>query len=354
MSRKRVLAGVAATLTITLGLAACGSGGGIEGGGAEGGGGGGSAETVFRLAFNQTEEHPQYKAAMQMGEDLYEATDGRYGIEVYANELLGTQSDVVNNVSEGSVEMMLIGGPLMESFNPDFVVFNLPYMFASQEAQAAVFADTAATGELFASIEESKNITVVAGLFAGVRNVYNNERPVRTPEDLAGLRLRVQQSDSQVAMIEAMGGVASPMGQGEVYTALQSGVLEGAENNETVYNSLKHDEVAKYYSYTEHLMIPDYLLMNTDVLAQMSEEDRAAFTELVPALVEDANTGFFEFIETSRAASEENGAEFNEDVDVEAFRQRVAPLVEESIDNDVKQGLYDAVQQYNEQYPAES
>lgn len=353
MSRKRVLAGVAATLTITLGLAACGSGGGIEGG-ESGGGGGGSAETVFRLAFNQTEEHPQFKAAQKMGEDLSAATDGRYGIEVYANELLGPQSDVVNNVSEGSVELMLIGGPLMESFNPDFVVFNLPYMFDSQEAQAAVFADTEVTGELFSSIEESKNITVVAGLFAGVRNVYNSERPITKPEDLDGLKLRVQQSDSQVAMIEAMGAVASPMSQGEVYTALQSGVLDGAENNETVFNSLKHDEVASYYSYTQHLMIPDYLLMNTDILAGMSEEDRAAFTELVPSLVEDANTGFFEFIDSSRAASEENGAEFNEDVDVEAFRQRVAPLVEETIDNDVKQGLYDAVQRYNEQFPAAS
>ncbi|MBZ2199637.1 TRAP transporter substrate-binding protein [Occultella gossypii] len=358
MTRKKVLATAAAALTITLGLAACGSGGGIDGGDGDGADGGDidvtSADTVWRLAFNQTEEHPQFIAAVELGEALYEATDGRYGIEVYANELLGTQADVVNNVSEGSVEMMYIGGPVMESFNEDFIVFNLPYMFASIEAQSAVFADTEVTGDLFASIEESKGITVLAALFAGVRNVYNAERPIVEPEDLDGLKLRVQQSDSQVRMIELMGGVASPMGQGEVYTALQSGVLDGAENNETVYNALNHDEVAEYYSYTRHLMIPDYLLMNTDILADMSDEDREAFLGLVPDLVESANTGFLEFIDESIAASEEAGAQFNDDVNVEAFRERVAPLVEESISNPVRQDLFDSIQEYNEQFPAGS
>lgn len=364
MTRKKVLATTAAALAITLGLAACGSGGGIDGGtgdggdGGDGGGGGdvdvSSADTVWRLAFNQTEEHPQYIAAVELGEALYEATDGRYGIEVYANELLGTQADVVNNVSEGSVEMMYIGGPVMESFNEDFIVFNLPYVFDSQEAQAAVFADAEVTGELFSSIEESQNITVLAALFAGVRNVYNAERPIVEPEDLDGLKLRVQQSDSQVRMIELMGAVASPMGQGEVYTALQSGVLDGAENNETVFNALNHDEVATYYSYTRHLMIPDYLLMNTDILAEMSDEDREAFLGLIPDLVESANTGFLDYIETSRTASEDRGAEFNDDVNIPAFQERVAPLVEESINNPVRQDLFDAIQEYNDQYPSGS
>lgn len=370
MKSKKFLVAAAAGVAMTLTLAACGSGssGGSESSSSSSGEAsessesaeGGedidvsSAETVWRLAFNQTEQHPQYLAAVQLGKDLYEATDGRYGIEVYANELLGTQADVVNNVSEGSVEMMYIGGPVMESFNQDFIVFNLPYMFASQEAQAGVFADEEVTGDLFASIEDSKDITVLAALFAGVRNVYNADRPIVEPEDLSGLKLRVQQSDSQVRMIELMGAVASPMGQGEVYTALQSGVLDGAENNETVYNALNHDEVAKYYSYTQHLMIPDYLLINTSALEGMSEEDRAAFEELIPSLVESANTGFLDFIETSKAASEERGATFNDDVNVEAFRERVAPLVEESINNDVRQGLYDAVQEYNEQFPGNS
>jgi tripartite ATP-independent transporter DctP family solute receptor len=357
MKRSKLFTTMAATAVAAMTLAACGGGGGAGGAAeeepaADGGGGGAvdvsDAETVFKLAFNQTDQHPQYIAAEQLGQDLYEATDGRYAIEVYPNEELGTQADVVQNLSDGTVEMMYIGGPVMESFNEDFIVFNLPYMFDSPEAQASVFNDPEVVGDLYSSVEESKNITVLAGLHAGVRNVYNSKRPITEPADLEGLKIRVQQSDSQVAMIEAMGAVASPLGQGEVYSALQTGALDGAENNETVFDALKHSEVAKYYSYTRHLMIPDYLLINTQVLEEMPEEDREAFLGLIPDAVEEANAGFVEFAEESRAASEEIGAEFNDDVDVEAFEEAVAPLVEDSINNDVRQALFDAVQAANE------
>jgi tripartite ATP-independent transporter DctP family solute receptor len=355
MKRSKLFMTMATATVAAMTLAACGGGGGgdAEDGETAAAGGGGAvdvsdAETMFKLAFNQTDQHPQYIAATQLGEDLYEATDGRYAIEVYPNEELGTQSDVVQSVSDGSVEMMFIGGPVMESFNEDFIVFNLPYVFDSIEAQAAVLNDQEVVSELYSSVEDSKNISVLAGLHAGVRNVYNSVKPIKEPADLEGLKIRVQQSDSQVAMIEAMGAVASPMGQGEVYSALQTGALDGAENNETVFDALKHDEVAKYYSYTRHLMIPDYLLINTQILEGMPEEDREAFLELIPGAVEQANEGFVDFVDESRTAAEGLGAEFNDDVDVAAFEETVAPLVEESINNDVRQALFDAVEASNE------
>ncbi|MFP5417303.1 MAG: TRAP transporter substrate-binding protein [Actinomycetes bacterium] len=346
MQPKRIAAALLAGAT-AFALAACTSGASP----APGASGGAAQTTTFRLAFNQTEQHPQYIAADNLGKKLSDATDGRYTIEVFANETLGTQSDVVQNVSDGSVEMMYIGGPVMESFNQDFIVFNLPYMFASQEAQAAVFSDDAVMGDLKKSIEGSKSITVLGALHAGVRNVYAT-KAVRTPEDMNGLKVRVQQSDSQVKMLNLMGGVASPMGQGEVYTALQSGVLDGAENNETVYNALKHDEVAKFYSYTQHLAIPDYLLMSTQALEAMPEADRQALLDLIPETITEANDGFLKFAADSKAASEANGATFVTDVDTAAFKARVQPLVQESINNPVRQALYDAVQTANEAHPA--
>ncbi len=341
MQAKKIAAALVAGIT-ALALSACGNG--IAGGG-EGGSGG--AETVFRLAFNQTEQHPQFKAAEELGKKLKEATDGRYSIEVFANETLGSQNEVVQQVSDGAVDMMYIGGPVMESYNQDFIVFNLPYMFDSQEAQAKVFSDDAVMGDLKKSVESTKKITVLGALHAGTRNVYNAKQPIKTPADLAGLKIRVQQSDSQVKMIQDMGGVASPMGQGEVYTALQSGVLDGAENNETVFNALKHDEVAKYYSYTRHLMIPDYLIMSTDILNKMPEADRAALLKLIPETVETANKGFLEFVDESKTASEAAGAQFNDDVDVAAFKSATESLVKASINNPVRQKLYDAVQKAN-------
>ena len=324
---------------VSLALAACG-----------GSGAGGGGKTEFKLAFNQTEEHPQYAAGVEFGKRLEQATGGRYSIRVYPNEQLGGQADVIQNLSDGTVEMMWVGGPVLESYNKDFAVFNLPYVFDSVEAQGAILSDTGLLGGLYASIEDSKRITVLAGVHAGVRNVYNSKHAIRTPEDLKGLKIRVQQSDSQVKMIESMGAVASPMGQGDVYSALQGGVLDGAENNETVFNALKHDEVAKYYSYTKHLMIPDYMLISTKALQGMSKEDREAFLALIPDIQDMADEGFVKFAEESKAKSEAAGAQFNEDADTAAFKALVQPLVETSVgENDLRKKLYEAIQQANDE-----
>lgn len=340
MKATKIAAALVAGFT-ALTLAACGNGIAGAGAGTQGG------KTTFRLAFNQTEQHPQFKAAEALGKKLEAATNGRYSIEVFANETLGSQNEVVQDVSGGTVDMMYIGGPVMESFNQDFIVFNLPYMFSSAEAQAKVFADDAVMGDLKKSIESTKHITVLGALHAGTRSVYNSKRPIQTPADMANLKLRVQQSDSQIKMIQDMGAVGSPMGQGEVYTALQSGVLDGAENNETVFNALKHDEVAKYYSYTRHLMIPDYLIMSTEALNKMDEADRKALLGLIPDAVSFANKEFLEFVAESKAKSEKGGAQFNDDVDIAAFKARTEGLVKASINNPVRQKLYDAVQKAN-------
>lgn len=346
---KVILTGVVGL--VSLSLAACGGGGSSSGGGSAGADSG--KQVVFKLAFNQTDQHPQYLAGVEFGKRLEEATDGRYSIKVYPNEQLGTQADVIQNLSNGTVEMMYVGGPVMEGFNKDFAVYNLPYMFDSVQAQQQVFRDPDLNDELFASVEESKNITVLAALFAGVRNIYNSKHAVRTPDDLTGLKIRVQQSDSQVRMIELMGAVASPMGQGDVYSALPTGVLDGAENNETVFNALKHDEVAKYYSYTRHLMIPDYLLISTKALNAMDDADRQALLDLVPEIQKLADDGFQDFIAESKANSESIGAQFNDDVDTAAFKQRVQPLVEETVNaNDVRKTLYAAIQEANAAHPA--
>lgn len=336
---------------VSLGLAACGGGGSSSGSGSADAGSG--ATKVFKLAFNQTDQHPQYAAGVELGKRLEEVTDGRYSVKVYPNEQLGGQADVIQNLSNGTVELMWVGGPVLEGFNKDFVVFNLPYVFDSVDAQFAVLSDQEALEPLFTSIEDSKQITVLAGVNAGVRNVYNSKHAVRTPEDLNGLKIRVQQSDSQVRMIELMGAVASPMNNGETYSAMQTGVLDGAENNEVTWDALKHSEVAKYYSYTRHLIIPDYLLMSTKALDAMSPEDQAALMELLPEIQKIANDGFAAFTQESIDHATSIGAQFNDDVDVAAFKARVQPLVDESVnENDVRKGLYDLIQQANAANPA--
>ncbi|WIY81738.1 TRAP transporter substrate-binding protein [Propionimicrobium sp. PCR01-08-3] len=335
-------AGLAATIgLICLGITACGGSGDASNGG--------GATTIWKLAFNQTEDHPQFKAAEQLGELLDDATDGRYTIKPYANEQLGSQTQAITNVSDGTIEMIWASSGTLENFNQDFIVFNLPYVFDSVEAQEAVLAQPDKLQELYTSLEDSKNMTVLTGVHAGVRNIYNSVRPIREPADLNGLKIRVQQSESQVKMIELMGAVASPLDTGEIYSALQTGVLDGSENNETVFASLKHAEVAKYYSYTRHLLIPDYLIVSTSALDAMSDEDRQALLNLVPQAQQTANDLFAEFVTTSIADAEGSAVEFNDDVDVDAFKENVKPLIDESVAaNDLRQELYAMVENANE------
>lgn len=330
MKRSKAILGLA--LATALVLAACQGGGGSNNGGSANpsvspsASASAVAKTTFKLAFNQTERHPEFIAAENFGKKLMEQTDGRYSIEVYPNELLGSQNEVVETVSSGTVEMMFISGAVLERLNPDFAVFDLPYMFDSPEAQEKVLTDTAVTEPLFTSLEDPKAITVLAGLYGGVRNIYNTKGPIKTPSDLAGLKIRVQQSDSQTQMLSAMGGTAVPMAQGDVYAALQSGVLAGAENNETVFDALKHDEVAKYYSYTRHLMIPDYLIMNADVLRKMDPADKEIFLKLAEQCRVEANEGFKNFVAESVKKAEALGVKFNDDVDIAAFKKVLEPL----------------------------
>jgi tripartite ATP-independent transporter DctP family solute receptor len=340
--RLKKLAAAGSAAIVTLALTACagfeapaGAGAGTEASG------GAEAETVLKVAFNQNADHPQAVALTNFGERLAERTDGRYSVEVYPNETLGTQKDTIELVQAGSIDLAMVAGSLMENFNEDFVVFNLPYTFDSQEHQKAVINDPEITGELFSSVED-QNISVLAGFHGGIRNVYNSARPVETPEDLAGMKIRVIESDTNLRMMELMGGTGTPMGQGEVYTAIQSGVIDGGENNESIYANLKHDEIAPYYSYTRHLMFPDYLIANPSLLDGMSEEDRTAFQEELQAAIDEEAELWKAEIEESHAAAEEAGAQFNE-VDVEAFRTALEPLIQEKLASDVAKDLYDQV-----------
>ncbi|MGP6586447.1 TRAP transporter substrate-binding protein DctP, partial [Klebsiella pneumoniae] len=128
------------------------------------------------------------------------------------------------------------------------------------EHQMSVVGDDAITGDLYASLEE-QNLTVLGGFTQGTRSIYNGDRAIETPSDMDGMKIRVQESDVQLKMIELMGGSPTPMAFGEVYTALQSGVIDGAENNEVSYLTQKHNEVATYYSNTNHLVGIDYVII---------------------------------------------------------------------------------------------
>lgn len=332
MQARRTLGVLSAAAIMTLGLASCSAASGEDG----------ESQTVFRVAFNQDINHPQAQALTELSEELEAETDGRYALELYTDETLGDQAATIEQVQSGTIDFAVVAGSLLENFNSDISVVNLPYLYESPEHQMSVLNDREIVGELYDTLEED-NIKVLSAYHGGVRNVYSSVGPVETPADLDGQKIRVIGSDTNVRMMELMGGVGTPMAQGEVYTAIQSGVLDGAENNELIYSTLSHDEIAPYYSRTEHLMLPDYLVTSPTVWDGISEEDRAVFEELLAGSVETELEAFGAAVEEATAAAEEAGAQFNE-ADVEAFREATRPLHEELVTSDLAQAVYDAIE----------
>lgn len=342
-TRRSLLAATGAA-GATAALAACGSGGGSEstGDSTSGGGGGGSSEgTTMRLALNQTEEHPSFIALDNFGTALMEET-GSWGIDVYPNETLGAQQETLQMVSNGSIEMSIVSGTQLENLNPDFLVLNMPGAFDNIENQMSILRNEEIVGDLFSSLEADQGFTVIGGFTQGERSVYSTQGPVSTPEDLAGQKMRVQESDLHMAMAEALGASATPLAYGEVYTGLNSGVINAAENNEISYYTVNHFEVAPDFSFTRHLVGTDYLIINTEVLNSMSEEARASFQELWLAAM-DEHTGLWaEQTEQAIADAEAGGATFSE-VDTASFQEALAALPEEFLTTEAQTALWDTI-----------
>lgn len=340
MKSNKTLSMVALASATALVLAACG--GGAEEAPADGETSAAAEGKALRLALNQTEEHPSFIALDNWGKRLDEATDGRWSIDVYPNETLGAQQEALQLVSDGTVDLAIVSGTQLENLNEDFLVFNLPKVFDDVEHQMKVIHDEAIVGDLYASLEESNSLTVLGGFTQGARSVYTTFGAVQSPDDFAGKKLRVQESPLHIAMAEAMGAAATPMAFGELYTGLQSGVVDAAENNEVSYWTQKHYEVAPDWTYTNHLVGLDYLIINSDLLAGMSEEDRGVFLEEWTATHEEHTELWTTATEEAIANAEAGGATFHELEDPAAFDEALSALAGEFISNETQQALYDA------------
>lgn len=329
----RILRLCAVGIALMLGLTACSSG--VSGNAEKG--------KTLVLSLNQSESHPSYVALTDFGERLKAATDGRWDVKVYPNETLGAQQEVIQLVSDGSVDMAVASGTQLENLNPEFGVLNLPTVFHGIDHQMKVIADRSIVGELFTSLEGPKHLTVLGGLTQGDRNLYTVAGPIKEPADLHGMKIRVQESDIHIRMINAMGGSATPMSYGEVYTALQSGVLDGAENNEISYMTQHHNEVAKYVARTRHLVGLDYVLINSQIYRSMSEADRTVFDREWQRTM-DEHTALWK-TETAQAIkdAEATGSKFN-DVDRKAFTAALKPVVDGALKSPTDRELYEKIQ----------
>ncbi len=195
----------------------------------------GSAATdtrqIIRIGHNQSTNHPTHIALTAFEEFIESKLGDKYDIEVFPSELLGSQNEMVQLTQTGAINFCVASNSLLETFSENYTLFNLPYLFASSEAYHVSMDDENITGPIFESTKKA-GFEAVTWLDAGTRNFYTVDKPIEQPSDLKGLKIRVQQSPTNVEMMRLLGGSATPMGFGDVYTALQSKIINGAENNE--------------------------------------------------------------------------------------------------------------------------
>lgn len=223
----------------------------------------GTEVTVIKMAHGLDVSHPVHKAMIYMAEQVERESGGAMRIDVYPSEQLGNERQLVELLQIGSVGMTKVSVAVMESFAPLYKVLSVPFLFQNREHAFRVL-----EGEIGDKILRDGEQFWLRGLTfydAGARSFYTKTRPIQIPDDLSGMKIRTQESPSAMAMVSALGGSPTPIAWGELYSALQQGVVDGAENNPPSFFLSRHYEVCKFYSLDEHTVVPDVVLISTKV-----------------------------------------------------------------------------------------
>lgn len=228
--------------------------------------------TVLKLAHGLDRSHSVHKGMEYMAERVWEKSDGHMRLDIYPSGQLGSERENVEMLQIGSLAITKVSAAVMEGFAPSYRIFGLPYIFTSLEHNHRVL-DSDIGREILADGEQFwlRGLTFYD---AGSRSFYTKDRPINHPDDLRGLKIRVMRSPSAVNMVRAFGGSPTPISWGELYTALQGGVVDGAENNPPSFYLSHHYEVCRYYSINEHSTIPDVLLISTKIWDKLTEQEQ--------------------------------------------------------------------------------
>jgi len=228
--------------------------------------------TVMRLAETHPQDYPTTKGDYEFARLVKERTNGRIVVEVFHSKQLGEERAVIEQVQLGAIDMTRVSISAVSAFVRDLDAFQLPYLYRDAAHMWKVL--NGPIGEEILKKHEASNFVGVGWFEGGSRNFYTKKQ-VKTVGDLKGMKIRVQQAPLMVGMVEALGAVATPLPYGEVYSALQTGVVDGAENNWPSYLTTSHYEVAKYFITDEHTRVPEITVGSKKVFDKLSKEDRA-------------------------------------------------------------------------------
>lgn len=300
------------------------------------------SQTTLRAADVHDADYPTAVALSTMADQLREETRGRLSLKLYTGGQLGDELDTIEITILGGIDLNRVSLAPLNSIIPETLVLAMPFLFRSTAHMRETL--DGPIGEEILAAFEPHGLIGLAYYDSGARSLYNVDRPVRTPEDVAGMKVRVQSSEVFVAMVEALGGNATPMGFGQVYESLALGTIDAAENNWPSYHTTGHFEVAKHYSRTEHVMVPEVLVMSRYRWKRLSSDDRAAIRAAAKASVPVMRELWDARVETSRQQVLASGNFIIEDVDKEPFVRAMRPVYERFLTTESLRGLARRIQ----------
>lgn len=281
---------------------------------------------VLKLAEVQPEDYPTTIGDKEMARIVEEKTNGRIKIDVYAGGQLGDEKSVIEAVQLGGIDFARINSQPLSEFSKPLQVFSLPYLFDNEDHFWKVMNGPVGQ-EILDGFEKDKMIGLTY-YDNGSRSFYNSKREVKVPADMKGMKIRVQQSELMVGLVECLGASATPMPFGEVYSALQTGVIDGAENNYPSFYTTSHYEVAKYFTLDHHTRVPEVVIASKVLWDKLSEEDRTIIKEAAIASQEVQRKAWKDYEKMAEEKIIAHGNVITEVEDLKAWQDAMAPLYE--------------------------
>lgn len=290
-------------------------------------------QVILKLGHALDTTHPVHKAMEFMKQRLAEISGGQVRMDIYPSSVLGSEVQCIEQLRNGSLAMTKTSAASIENFVPEMSIFGMPYLFDSEEQYWAVL-----NGPIGKELLQKGNNKYLLGLCyydAGSRNFYTKQTPIRTPDDLKGLKIRVMNSPTAVEMVECLGASAVPIAWGELYTALAQGTVDGAENNPPSFTTNKHYEVCKHFSLDAHTRIPDVLLMSTKIWDTLDPQVQQWVQQAADESSEFERKLWAEKTVESLEQARAEGVTVHE-VDQSLFAEKVQPMYKELSDERLK------------------
>lgn len=284
---------------------------------------------VLMAADDHPLDYPTTQGLVFMDKYLRQKTQGRISLDIFPNKTLGEEKVTIEQTQLGVIDINRININPLVQISPELGVLALPYIFRDIEHMHAVV-DGPIGDELLKSMED-KDLIGLCYYDSGARSFYNTTRPVTKPQDLQGLKIRVQKSQIMMDMVAALGGSPTPMAFGEVYTSLQTGVIQGAENNWPSYHYTGHYRVAKHYSLDQHSMAPEMVIMSKKTWERLPEKDRNLIREAALASVSHQRALWRDLEKKAEAAIRQAGCVITEIPDKSAFMEAMKEVYDKHV-----------------------